>query len=222
MITSRGKARSAFVFLTTVVVGFGCSTGNDAAPGREDSGTSTGALAPREPRSVFDAGVPSTGTYCAFLVAAECDGNEDCGPGQTCCGMLDGGALRYNSIKCQDTCDSAAGGIPLCHAGEPCATPGGTAAPDGSGNVCRRSLVLPPYLAVCQAPNPLLPNDLVGKPAAAHAVNCGASLTCGEGTKCCVLGSWDAATKATSIRTGYCAPLTDECDCSKAPAADAG
>jgi hypothetical protein len=204
----------------------GCSSKEAEKGTSTDGGTALslgdGAAGPRIPESIFEAGVPISGDYCAFLVAAECDGNEDCGPGQTCCGILDGGALRYNSIKCQDTCDAAAGGFQLCHKGDACPGAGDAGTADAAVPTCHRSLVLPPYLAICSVPNPLLPNDLSGPPAAAHEINCGDTLTCGAGTKCCVLGNWDSQTQQTSMRTGYCAPADAECDCTKAPQSDGG
>lgn len=176
-----------------------------------------GAPTTREPLSEFDSGAPAQGEYCSALVAAECDGNEDCPSGQTCCGMLNGSGGGYDSIKCQDTCDSSAGGIQICHPGDACPMPADAAVPDGSAPVCRRSLYLPAYLAICNPPSSLLPTEFVGKPKAAHQINCGPNLVCGAGTKCCVLGNWDAMTKAISPRDGYCAPVDETCDCEKAP-----
>lgn len=219
--------RAVLLLLAAGGIFSGCSTNDEKTSGTADAAvratTGDGAAAARTPESVFDSGVVAEGDYCSFLVAAECDGNEDCPTGQTCCGMRDGGALRYNSIKCQEKCDSAAGGTQLCHAGEPCPGEEDSGTPDADAASlpsCHRSLILPSYLAVCGVPNPLLPNTLIERPAEAHAVNCGESVTCSEGTKCCVLGNWKAETQATTIRSGYCAPMAEECDCTKA--GDAG
>jgi len=205
----------------------GCTTDDgkaaSSAAGVASGVEEDGAVPVRTPTSTFDAGVSAEGSYCSLLVAAECDGNEDCPGGQVCCGTLDGGAgLRYSSIKCQESCEAPAGGRQICHPGDPCPVPGDGGLPEASTPSCRRSLILPPYLAVCTTPNPLLPNELVGQPAAPNTVNCGETLTCGAGMKCCVLGSWDAATRATTLRAGYCAPVAEDCDCANAPAVDGG
>lgn len=216
----------AFIAAGTLVSGCASKDTPPAAKASEEAGIRSpnaaltegdGAPATRKPLSEFDSGAPAQGEYCSALVAAECDGNEDCPSGQTCCGTLNGSGGGYDSIKCQDTCDSSAGGIELCHPGDACPMPADAAAPDGSANVCRRSLYLPAYLAICNPPSSLLPTEFVGKPKAAHEINCGPNLTCGAGTKCCVLGNWDAMTKAISPRDGYCAPLDETCDCDKAP-----
>jgi hypothetical protein len=197
----------------------GASGGSGGAAGSLPEAAATG---PRVPLSVYDAALPSTGDYCSFLVAAECDGNEDCENGQTCCGILNGGALRYDSIKCQDTCEAPVGGTRICHPGDPCPMPGDAGVPEASAPLCRRSTVLPAYLAICGTPNALIPSDFVGKPKAPHQINCGSDLVCGSGEKCCVLGNWDAVTQATSTRTGYCSPAGERCDCTKAPKSDGG
>lgn len=221
------RARSTARFLLIPgAVAAGCSTQAPApASGVIDAGLQSRASddsGQRAPRSSFESGAPSTGQYCSALVAAECDGNEDCQAGQTCCGTLNGSGGGYDSIRCQDTCDSSAGGIEVCHPGDSCPLPSDAAVPDGSAPVCRRSLYLPAYLAICNPPSSLLPSDFVGKPKAPHAVNCGPDLVCTAGTKCCVLGNWDAETKTITPRNGYCAPAADTCDCTKAPAPDGG
>lgn len=211
--------RLALALLATGLPFAGCGkkdaeTGKTGAAGPGDS--EAAGPGTRTAKSEFDAGV-AEGDYCYSLVAAECDGNEDCPSGQICCGMFDGGALRYNSIRCQETCDGSAGGIELCHPGDVCPNAEDAGIPDGSAPVCHHSVLLPPYLAVCGTPIAGVPTDLIDRPAAAQEVNCGETLVCGAGMKCCVLGSWDAATQTTTTREGYCAAMDEDCTCTSAP-----
>jgi len=178
----------------------------------EDAG-----LEPRVPLSVFDAGVPASGEFCTSLVAAECDGNEDCSGGQVCCGNYNG--QKYTSVVCQDTCDD---GFVVCHPGEACAVPPQSDAGAADAPICRRSGILPSYLAVCLAPNPQMLTEFTGLPAAAQQTNCGEGHACNDGQQCCVLASWDAMTRAITPRSGYCAPLGAACPCNESSNTDGG
>lgn len=180
----------------------------------------SGAPLPRVPLSVFDAGLPSTGEFCATLVAAECDGSEDCGEGQVCCGTFEAG--RYTEIKCAASCGVAREGYALCHPGETCPAPVGTDAGAENAPVCRRSTVLPSYMAVCLAPSSTMLVGFTGLPAAEDAINCGADNACSGGEQCCVLANWDATTRAITQRSGYCAPQGASCSCADAPDTDGG
>lgn len=159
--------------------------------------------------------LPASGEFCSTLVAAECDGNEDCSGGQVCCGTYEAG--RYTSIRCEDSCGVVREGYMLCHPGEACPAPAGTDAGAPSAPICRRSTVLPSYLAICNTPSDSMLVGFTGHPAAEHAINCGPDNACGDGQQCCVLANWDAMTRAISQRSGYCAPNGANCACADAP-----
>ena len=196
----------------------GNDSGDEVAMPRENDASAAVEPELRVPLSIYDPGTPDAGLYCAFLVAAECDGPEDCAAGEVCCGTLTAGvAVAYDSMRCQPACSDVDGGIVMCHENTDC--PGyipadAAAAGDaGPGDVCRRSFVLPEYLTVCNPPSPFAPAENVKPSTAAGEVNCGRELICGPGEKCCVMASWDAATQATVPAPGYCAPESEECDC---------
>lgn len=184
-----------------------------------DAGTADGGspgAQPREPVSIWKDGVPDAGSYCYVIVEAECDGPEDCAEGQSCCGIINGGSLAYESLGCQDTCDSANGGTRLCHPDpEFVATDGGVPAPGCAtqGHICRRSIVLPAYMTICAAPLDLAPTELVGTSVAEGEVRCGSDDVCGVGERCCMLGGWDATTRAQVQREGKCVAGDQPCAC---------
>lgn len=181
----------------------------------EPGGEEPDAAAPHErpePRSVID-GLPTQGQYCAVVIDARCDADEDCPEAQVCCGTLSGAGFHYEALGCAETCDGASGGYRVCHQGELC---------DDEALVCRRSSILPAYFAICAAPSDLVPTTFEGTSTAAGEIRCGAELVCGAGEKCCVLTGYDATTGARFDRPGYCAPLGEECSCKSAPALDGG
>ena len=74
---------------------------------------------------------------CAILEVT-CDGPEDCGSGDVCCGIFDpsagtGGA--YTSVGCQATCDSTNNEFTFCGRGGTCS--------GGGGLECLPSTILP-------------------------------------------------------------------------------
>lgn len=187
-----------------------------SAGAADAGGPGTSAVkAERVPRSVFDSGAPTSGTFCSFQTTAECDGQEDCPSGQTCCGLLDPNGGGYTAVKCQDTCPEAQFRV-VCHEGDPCPQPA-VPGPDGSAPLCVRSTILPGYLGICGVVGTFTPKGFVGKPPAPDAINCGPDLACGPGTKCCVLTTWDAATRAQAPTGGYCAKTSETCSCASAP-----
>ena len=173
-----------------------------------------GAAGPRErePRSVID-GLPTDGQYCAVVIDAQCDGDEDCPDGQVCCGTLSGAGFHYEALGCSETCDGASGGYRICHQGELC---------DDQAFVCRRSSILPAYFAICAAPSTLVPTTFDGTNTAAGEIRCGSDLVCGAGQKCCVLNGYDARAGTRFDRPGYCAPLGEECQCTTQTSLDGG
>jgi hypothetical protein len=216
----RGDLERAFIAAGLMAaLAAGCSSSKTESPA---SGSAADAAAPgtnapkgeRVPRSVFDSGAPTTGKYCAFQTTADCDGNEDCPSGQTCCGLLNPNGGAYDKVTCQDKCEGDTV-RPICHDGDVCPNP--NPGPDGSAPLCIRSTILPAYLAICGVPGTFTPKGFVGKPAAAHQINCGPDLSCGPGTKCCVLTTWDAATRAQAPTGGYCAKTDEICSCEGAP-----
>jgi len=49
-----------------------------------------------------------------------CDGPEDCGQGQLCCGTLNGAQTQYNEVMCDNNCGSNE--RVFCHSTSQCAT----------------------------------------------------------------------------------------------------
>jgi hypothetical protein len=135
---------------------------------------------------------------CTRLFEVTCDGAEDCGDGQECCGHYDGG---YRKFVCADDCaaeQAEQGGTwsAACHPGDECATPDGGAAE----YMClANSEFLPDYLYRCR--------DTGTEPTeagstAAGEVNCGDAV-CGAGEKCCI----------SVPGLAVCVPSAQECTC---------
>jgi hypothetical protein len=152
-----------------------------------------------------DMGKPSAactydpGDDCTSVTAVTCDGAEDCGKGQKCCGEFVSNGLggAFTQFGCYDECPGTdAGGAVLwremCHAGDSCSDV-------GPGNSCTTSMFLPASLTRCftsgTAADPKL-NKSAGR------VNCGDGV-CGEGQKCCVRPPHDS----------YCAAPGEDCKC---------
>ena len=211
------SAQGLFAFCSVALAAMiACSEDERVATGADPVEQNVdAAAAPRErpePRSVIDLG-PTEGQYCAVVIDARCDGDEDCPDAQVCCGTLSGAGFHYEALGCAETCDGASGGYRICHQNELC---------EDEALVCRRSSILPAYFAICAAASDLVPTTFEGTSTAAGEVRCGAELVCGSGQKCCVLTGFDAASGARFDRPGYCAPADAECSCRSATALDAG
>jgi hypothetical protein len=149
---------------------------------------------------------------CAFLTDLVCDGPEDCGLGQQCCGHLAGltGGV-YDKFACATSCDSGATGmagmwLEFCHPGQMCAE---------TSYTC---LAFPPepyfpdFLYRCGANNngPTLcgtPGAITGmcvEPVTSgpNEISCG-DVKCGTDEKCCLRPPHDP----------YCAPADSFCEC---------
>jgi hypothetical protein len=118
-----------------------------------------------------------------------------------CCGTFDQNSFSYTRIACESSC-SGSDKFRLCHAGESC----------DSGNVCRRSVILPfSFVSVC-APAGQAPSEMTGRDVA-HEVQCG-SETCKVGrTKCCLTAHFDGSSLSPVAEPAYCAPIDDSCMC---------
>ncbi len=138
---------------------------------------------------------------CTSITEVACDGNEDCGSGELCCGTFAGGG--YTSATCQATAecallataDAALGAnmyFEFCHPDDVCATEGFTCA--------RNALYLPPFLARCRDDGD--PPDVTAAPNGSGVVNCGES-PCGAGQKCCLPTPGDP----------LCVDADEECRC---------
>ncbi len=206
----RGSGAMMFAGLALAVSSAAGACASDEGETGDGAGESDGGSAPRprQPVSVYDAGLPEEGRFCSFVVAAECDGSEDCADGMVCCGTFNGGAFTYDSIRCEAECDPAAGGFLLCHEGDVCPV---------EGDVCRRSLVLPDYLSICTEPSMFAPTEMFQPSTAASEVNCGHERVCGAGERCCVMTSWDAALEAIVPVSGTCADQGTDCACPDTP-----
>lgn len=145
-------------------------------------------------------------SVCALAVGAECDGAEDCGSGQVCCGEFDPATFSYERIACADRCDGS-NSFEFCHEGERCGT---------SGLVCRRSLIIPyDFVGVCAMPAEPA-RDLRGE-AVSGQIACGAQ-TCDVGAeKCCLRARFDFARRAAMALEPHCAPIDYQCACDAAP-----
>ena len=175
-----------------------------------------------------DGGVGQSCTYdptatCTSIMAAYCDGPEDCPGDQQCCGQFGGGG--YASFTCEDSCVELAqqGEVwsEICHPGQECdqplptdgGMPGGqmpALLPDG-GLVpyeCRvGTMYLPEFWPRCR--------DTGTEPTeagstAAGEINCGEDV-CGAGQKCCYALE---ESQMASQGVAHCAPADAPCTCS--------
>ncbi|MDH5672715.1 MAG: hypothetical protein OEZ06_11235 [Myxococcales bacterium] len=142
---------------------------------------------------------------CALEVAATCDGPEDCGAGQACCGSFDSASFRYTRIACQDSC-TGNDEFPLCSDDSQC----------GAGLVCRPSLIIPHgFISVCAA-------ALVGSAAAGGAGVAG-SIECGEHRckagleQCCLRAEYDFTAMMSMPLPAFCDALGAQCACGSTP-----
>jgi hypothetical protein len=121
---------------------------------------------------------------CSRFVEVTCDGAEDCGDGELCCGQYDLGAGGYVQTSCKEAAlcnevDAVEGGLwfELCHAGDECAN---------EMRTCKQNTdLLPDFLARCpgdmdtgEEPTNAMSND-------EGEINCGDSV-CVPGQKCCL------------------------------------
>jgi hypothetical protein len=155
---------------------------------------------------------PLPDSVCSLAVGAECDGNEDCAQGQTCCGHFESILFTYTSMKCRSACDGT-NEVQLCRPGETCAR---------AGTQCRSSLIIPyDFIGVCANPDPAVP-PLTGG-AAAGDIACGETACAAGSEQCCLRSRYDFMDMAISALEPYCAPLGDRCTCNhEAQRVDAG
>ncbi len=175
-----------------------------------------------------DAGTePETCNYdpeetCTTILAAHCDGPEDCGSGQQCCGAFEGGG--YASFTCQDSCVelAASDGIwsEICHPGQSCDQPlpvdGGmppTMMPLPDGGIapyeCRtNAMYLPDFWYRCRDTGET-PPDNADRSTASGEINCG-EIVCGSGEKCCY--ALEANAEA-SQGAAHCVDAEVDCTC---------
>jgi hypothetical protein len=143
---------------------------------------------------------------CSVVAEYECDGDEDCRDGKSCCGHFNG--ATYDGSRCEDSCDPTTRGdagpaetwTNLCHPGDEC---------PGEGQSCQAYHLLPDFLNRCEDTGsaPMLFGSR-----ARDEVNCG-SVVCGKGEKCC----------ARSPKRPYCLAEDQPCECRlPTDAADAG
>jgi hypothetical protein len=177
----------------------------DAGTHGQDSGAPSGSSTLFNP--FFDGGFVPVAVVqvpeCSLAVGAECDGNEDCGHKQVCCGHFDQLTFSYTSIGCESTC-AGADDFQLCHSDDVCA----------AGTVCRPSLILPyDFIRVCATPiqgqGPSTDRDV------ADEVACGARNCKGGQEQCCLTAHFDrSAPYPTPVaEEPYCAPRGDDCVC---------
>ena len=190
---------------------------DSAVPPPPADAATTGEGGAVEPPPLFPLG-PLPVSVCAMSVAAECDGHEDCGEGQVCCGTFNPSPMsfRYESIRCADSCDNDGRHIALCHPGENC----------GPGQVCRRSLLIGyEFISVCAAPADV--------PTLATGESVQGEIACGDATcdsdreRCCLRMRYDFADLSAHALEPYCMPSdaddTDcSCDATPPPRVDAG
>lgn len=79
----------------------------------------------------------ASATSCTFGVEMKCDGPEDCGAGEVCCGAIfvQGQNISYTSTACAATCSGKNARV-VCGSSGKCPT----------GLTCGTSELLPPYL----------------------------------------------------------------------------
>lgn len=175
--------------------------GSDAAL---EGGPDAASVRPLPPPPPFDGSFaelldPSS---CTLLVAAACDGNEDCTGGQLCCGTFDSASFTYRSIECSSSCEGDNQRV-LCHPGDTCAA---------AGQVCRRSQLLPfDFISVCASPS--MSSATVTGEELDDLIVCGEERCHAGSERCCLRG------RAGSLATGarplapYCTPEAEACEC---------
>lgn len=167
--------------------------------------------------SIIDAGFeyPDSGMTCGLNLGLRCDGDEDCGGGQVCCGTFDQVTFTYTSVECSDACGDA-NQRTLCHPGDAC---------PNVDYVCRRSSLLPfDFVSVCSMPAIDLPEQ-VGD-AVEGEIHCGTA-SCAVGAEQCCLGARVSRQPPISVEPfePYCAPAGESCTCDNTaspPPVDAG
>lgn len=179
----------------TVAVAEGFSMRGCCLPGGT-CGVATGQLGLGCVEFASDGQAPTSCTYdptntCTNLSEVTCDGPEDCGDSQVCCGRYNGGP--YDRFECRTSCDAPDGGnastqwFEMCHPGQTCGT---------NGYTCRTSTFLPSYLYRCYTDGTEATN--AGN-TAADAVNCGSSVCTGSQT-CC----WQSPGEPYCAAAGAC------------------
>ena len=217
-----GSAVRAWIFggLVLIVSAAG-ACGDDDGSSSPDSGAHAGGYdagpngLPTVP--IIDASFeyPDSGMACNLTLGVRCDGDEDCGGSQVCCGTYDQTTLAYLSMECADSCDGASQ-RKLCHPGEVCPS---------ADHVCRRSSLLPfDFVSVCATPAVVM-SEQEGA-AVEGEINCGTS-TCEVGVEQCCLAAHVTMQPAVSVMAleSHCAPVSEACECGQtavAPPVDAG
>ena len=184
----------------------GMSPDSGAHAGRQDAGPNGLPTVP-----IIDAGFeyPDSGMACSLKLGVRCDGDEDCGGSQVCCGTYDQTTFAYMSMECADSCDGA-GQRKLCHPGDVC---------PNADHVCRRSSLLPfDFVSVCTTPAMVM-SEQVGA-AVAGEITCGTA-SCEVGVEQCCLAARVTMQPAISIMAlePYCAPTSEACECGQAAVA---
>lgn len=191
--------------------GGGMTESMDAAPSA--SGATTEVLPGTDPLPDFLPGFDTNlfsllpDRACALAVGAQCDGDEDCAEGETCCGIFDSLRFTYALIECRSDCEGPTR-YKLCHPGEACPNP---------QHVCRRSQIVPhDFIHVCfdqigdEVPS-------AGSEAVAGEVACGSD-SCDVGEQKCCLSAWfNFDGSGLEALEPYCAALSDRCLCSDQP-----
>lgn len=179
----------------------------DASPGSDAAADAAAGGSSAPPISL-----PLPDTICALAVGAACDGNEDCGQGQTCCGQYEPILFRYTRIECMPSCDGT-NQVQLCRPGESCAR---------AGTECRSSLIIPyDFIGVCAAPDSAVPMMTGG--ATEGEIACGEAACALGSEQCCLRSRYDFMDMSISALEPYCAPLGDRCSCNhKVEPTDAG
>jgi len=146
---------------------------------------------------------------CVAIIAVNCDGPEDCGSGQQCCGRYNGGS--YDKFICATSCDDAANAeagtwSEICHPGQACTNP------DYS---CAAIQYLPDFLyrcrdtgtLLCGQPNAVMDACVEAVTSGPDEITCG-DIKCGAAEKCCI-----RLTGEDAPREPYCAPADSACQC---------
>jgi len=148
-----------------------------------------------------------TGEICLLSVAAQCDGAEDCAPGE-CCGARFEPTKSFTAMECTKSCDFQRT-FPVCHAGQVCSVL-------NSELECRSSVLLPnDSIGVCAlkigGSKPPTGAEVSG------AINCGAEQCAVGAEQCCLRKGFDFDAFQSVPYEPYCAPIGEPCDCTQTP-----
>jgi hypothetical protein len=147
-----------------------------------------------------------TGEICVLEVPAQCDGAEDCAPGECCAARFEPKSVSFTAMECTKRCDFQRT-FPLCHAGQLCSATGDLE--------CRTSVLLPnDSIGICALKiggSQPTGDDVSGE------INCGAE-RCTVGTEqCCLRKGFDFDSFQSVPYEPYCAPIGAPCECDQAP-----